>query len=90
VSTAQISAVENWGDWAVDGFLFTYGPNTNDAMHRIAVYVDKVLAFSFTADILASRTGNLGGSACRPMARAPSRIWMPRVSRVKVDILDEM
>jgi putative ABC transport system substrate-binding protein len=43
VSTAGIPAVGNWGDWAIDGFLFTYGPNTNDALREIAVYLDKIL-----------------------------------------------
>jgi putative ABC transport system substrate-binding protein len=42
--TTRIPAVGNWGDWAVkDGFLFTYGPNTDDAMRDIATYVDKIL-----------------------------------------------
>src|SRR5439155_1025404 len=49
-----------------------------------------VLAFSFTADILASTRGQSSGSACRPMARAPSRISIPLVSDVKGVILDEM
>jgi putative ABC transport system substrate-binding protein len=39
----RIFAAGNWGDWAKDGLLLSYGPNPADAMRRIAVYVDKIL-----------------------------------------------
>ena len=51
VNAARIPAVGSWGDWAKDGLLFTYGPNTDDAMARIATYVDKVLKGTPPADL---------------------------------------
>jgi putative tryptophan/tyrosine transport system substrate-binding protein len=50
--TTRIPAVGNWGDWAAkDGFLFTYGPNTDDAMRGIATYVNKILRGARPADL---------------------------------------
>ena len=50
--TTRIPAVGNWGDWAVkDRFLFTYGPNTDDAMRGIATYVNKILRGARPADL---------------------------------------
>jgi putative ABC transport system substrate-binding protein len=43
VEKNRIPAVGSWGDWAKDGLLLTYGPNVDQAMARIAVYIDKVL-----------------------------------------------
>jgi putative ABC transport system substrate-binding protein len=51
VKTVRLPAVGNWGDWAKDGLLFTYGPNTENAMARISVYVDKVLKGARPADL---------------------------------------
>jgi putative ABC transport system substrate-binding protein len=48
---ASIPAVGNWGDWAKDGLLLTYGPNTDDAMRGIATYVDKILKGTRPADL---------------------------------------
>jgi putative ABC transport system substrate-binding protein len=48
---ARIPAVGNWGDWAKDGLLLTYGPNTEDAMRGIATYVDKILKGTQPADL---------------------------------------
>jgi putative ABC transport system substrate-binding protein len=48
---ARIPAVGNWGDWAKDGLLLTYGPNTEDAMRGIATYVDKILKGTHSADL---------------------------------------
>jgi putative ABC transport system substrate-binding protein len=48
---ARIPAVGNWGDWAKDGLLLTYGPNTDDAMRGIATYVDKILKGTQPADL---------------------------------------
>lgn len=41
----------SWGDWAKDGVLLTYGPNSADAMRRIAIYVDKILKGVRPADL---------------------------------------
>ena len=50
--TTRIPAVGNWGDWAAkDGFLFTYGPNTDEAMRGIATYVNKILRGARPADL---------------------------------------
>jgi putative ABC transport system substrate-binding protein len=48
---AHIPAVGNWGDWAKDGLLLTYGPNTDDAMRGIATYVDKIVKGAQPADL---------------------------------------
>jgi putative tryptophan/tyrosine transport system substrate-binding protein len=48
---ARIPAVGSWGDWAKDGLLLTYGPNTDDAMRGIATYVDKILKGTRPADL---------------------------------------
>jgi putative tryptophan/tyrosine transport system substrate-binding protein len=42
-TNSRLAAIGSWGDWANDGFLLTYGPDTADAMRRVAVYSDKVL-----------------------------------------------
>jgi putative ABC transport system substrate-binding protein len=52
---AHIAAVGNWGDWAKDGLLLTYGPNTDDAMRGIATYVDKILKGAQPADLPVER-----------------------------------
>ena len=41
----------NWGDWAKDGLLLTYGPDPAKAMRRIAVYIDKILKGTRPADL---------------------------------------
>ena len=41
----------NWGDWAKDGLLLTYGPDAAKAMRRIAVYIDKILNGTRPADL---------------------------------------
>lgn len=50
-TNTRVPAVGSWGDWAKDGLLLTYGPNTDDAMHGIATYVDKILRGSQPADL---------------------------------------
>lgn len=47
----RIPAAGGWGDWAKDGLLLTYGPNTDDAMRRIAIYVDKILKGARPSDL---------------------------------------
>lgn len=44
-------AAGSWGDWAKDGLLLTYGPNTDDAMRRISNYVDRILKGARPADL---------------------------------------
>lgn len=39
----RVPAVGSWGDWAKDGLLLTYGPNVDQAMARVALYIDKIL-----------------------------------------------
>jgi putative ABC transport system substrate-binding protein len=50
-TNARVPAVGSWGDWAKDGLLLTYGPNTDDAMLGIATYVDKILRGTQPADL---------------------------------------
>ena len=47
----RIIMAGNWGDWAKDGVMLSYGPNPADAMRRIAVYVDKILKGARPADL---------------------------------------
>jgi putative ABC transport system substrate-binding protein len=51
VTSSRMPAAGGWGDWAKDGLLLTYGPNTDDAMRRIAIYVDKILKGARPADL---------------------------------------
>jgi putative ABC transport system substrate-binding protein len=51
VTKNRMPAAGGWGDWARDGLLLTYGPNTDDAMRRIAVYVDKILKGARPSDL---------------------------------------
>jgi len=51
VTNNQMPAAGGWGDWAKDGLLLTYGPNTDDAMRRIAIYVDKILKGARPSDL---------------------------------------
>jgi putative ABC transport system substrate-binding protein len=46
-----LPAAGGWGDWAKDGLLMTYGPNTDEAMRRIAIYVDKILKGARPSDL---------------------------------------
>ena len=48
---SKIPTIGNWGDWARDGLLLSYGPNTEEAMRRVAVYVDKILKGAHPADL---------------------------------------
>jgi putative tryptophan/tyrosine transport system substrate-binding protein len=62
---ARIPAVGSWGDWAKDGLLLTYGPNTDDAMRGIATYVDKILKGTRPADLPIERPTRLSSSSIR-------------------------
>jgi putative ABC transport system substrate-binding protein len=50
-TSARVPAIGSWGDWAKDGLLLTYGPNTDDAMRSIAIFVDKLLKGTQAADL---------------------------------------
>jgi putative ABC transport system substrate-binding protein len=51
VANNRLPAAGGWGDWAKDGLLLTYGPNTDEAMRRIAVYVDRILKGARPSDL---------------------------------------
>ena len=51
VANSRLPAAGGWGDWAKDGLLLTYGPNTDEAMRRIAIYVDKILKGARPSDL---------------------------------------
>ena len=48
---SKVPTIGSWGDWARDGLLLSYGPNTEEAMRRVAVYVDKILKGAHPADL---------------------------------------
>jgi putative ABC transport system substrate-binding protein len=50
-ANSRIPTIGSWGDWARDGLLLSYGPNTVDIMRRVAFYVDKILKGARPADI---------------------------------------
>ena len=50
-ANSGIPTIGSWGDWARDGLLLSYGPNTVEVMRRVAVYVDKILKGARPADI---------------------------------------
>ncbi len=47
----RIVLAGGWGAWTKDGALLTYGPDTVAIMHRVAVYVDKILKGAKPADL---------------------------------------
>lgn len=53
--SSSIATIGSWGDWARDGLLLAYGPNTDVAMRRVADYVDKVLKGAKPADLPVER-----------------------------------
>jgi putative ABC transport system substrate-binding protein len=40
-----------WGEWAKDGALLTYGPNTTEVMQRVALYIAKILRGARPSDL---------------------------------------
>jgi putative tryptophan/tyrosine transport system substrate-binding protein len=50
-TNSKVPTIGNWGDWARDGLLLSYGPNTEEAMKRVAVYVDRILKGARPADL---------------------------------------
>lgn len=50
-ANSRIATIGSWGDWAEDGLLLSYGPNTGEAMRRVAIYVDKVLKGARPTDL---------------------------------------
>ncbi|HKU04930.1 MAG TPA: ABC transporter substrate-binding protein [Bradyrhizobium sp.] len=49
--SSRIPTIGSWGDWARDGLLLAYGPNTEVTMRRVAEYVDKILKGARPADL---------------------------------------
>jgi putative ABC transport system substrate-binding protein len=50
-ANSGIPTIGSWGDWARDGLLLSYGPNTVEIMRRVALYVDKILKGARPTDI---------------------------------------
>jgi len=48
---SRIPTSGSWGDWARDGFLLTYGPDTGQSMRHVAVYIDKILKGARPGDL---------------------------------------
>ena len=40
---SRIPLIGDWGSWAADGALMSYGPNVAQMLRRVAVHVDKIL-----------------------------------------------
>jgi putative tryptophan/tyrosine transport system substrate-binding protein len=47
----RIIVAGGWGEWAKDGALLTYGPNTTELMQRVATYVAKLLKGARPSDL---------------------------------------
>jgi putative ABC transport system substrate-binding protein len=47
----RIPAMYEWGDMARDGGLMAYGPVGTDLVHRVAIYVDKILKGAKPGDL---------------------------------------
>jgi putative ABC transport system substrate-binding protein len=47
----RIIVAGGWGEWAKDGALLTYGPNTAELMGRAALYVAKILKGARPSDL---------------------------------------
>ena len=52
---SRIPLVGDWGSWAPDGGLMSYGPNLAEMAHRTAVHVDKILKGTKPMDIPVER-----------------------------------
>src|SRR6476646_10208839 len=50
-ANSKIPTIGSWGDWTKDGLLLAYGPNTDEAMRRVAFYVDKILKGARPGDL---------------------------------------
>ena len=51
----RIPLVGDWGSWAPDGGVMSYGPNIAEMMRRVAVHVDKILKGAKPTDIPVER-----------------------------------
>jgi putative ABC transport system substrate-binding protein len=51
VTNNRRPAAGGWGDWAKDGLLLTYGPNIDDGLRRITIYLDKILKGARPSDL---------------------------------------
>jgi len=51
----RMPLVGDWGSWAPDGGLMSYGPNLAEMVHRAAVHVDKILKGTKPMDIPVER-----------------------------------
>jgi putative ABC transport system substrate-binding protein len=51
----RLPVIGDWGRWAPDGALLSYGPDPNDMVRRTAIYVDKILKGARAADLPVER-----------------------------------
>ncbi len=52
---SRIPLIGDWGSWAPDGALMSYGPNVAQMLRRVAVHVDKILKGTKPTDIPVER-----------------------------------
>jgi putative tryptophan/tyrosine transport system substrate-binding protein len=50
-TTSRIALVTGFGPWAQGGALFSYGPDTDDAVRRATLHVDKILKGAKPGDL---------------------------------------
>jgi putative ABC transport system substrate-binding protein len=50
-ATNQILVAGGFGEWTRDGALLTYGPNPVEIMHRVAVFITKIIKGARPADL---------------------------------------
>jgi putative tryptophan/tyrosine transport system substrate-binding protein len=51
----RLPVIGDWGRWAPEGALFSYGPDTTEMVRRTAIYVDKILKGAKAADLPVER-----------------------------------
>jgi putative ABC transport system substrate-binding protein len=52
---SRLPVIGDWGRWAADGALLSYGPNITEMVPRTAIYVDKILKGTRAADLPVER-----------------------------------
>jgi putative ABC transport system substrate-binding protein len=51
----RLPVISDWGRWAPDGAMLSYGPNITEMIRRSAIYVDKIIKGSKPAELPVER-----------------------------------